>query len=79
MEFLDARRLTGPSLLFDGPAAILDVGMDHDDVPEFRRRWEAAVRRMASETAQNILDFIDGRLEDERIFNREGLAQHGHR
>ena len=25
MEFLDARRLTGPSLLADGPGTILDV------------------------------------------------------
>ena len=25
MEFLDARRLTGPSLLFDVPVTILDV------------------------------------------------------
>jgi UDP-N-acetylmuramyl tripeptide synthase len=49
MEFLDARRLTGPSLLFDGPAAILDVAMAHDDVAEFRARWEQAVTRMSGE------------------------------
>ena len=49
MEFLDARRLTGPSLLFDGPAAILDVGIAHTDVADFRTRWEAAVLRMAAE------------------------------
>ena len=49
MEFLDARRLTGPSLLFDGPAAILDVAIDADEIPAFRTRWEAAVIRMCSE------------------------------
>lgn len=49
MEFLDARRLTGPSLLFDGPAAILDVAMSQDDVAEFRTRWERAVTRMSGE------------------------------
>ena len=49
MEFLDARRLTGPSILFDGPAAILDVAIDADDVAQFRSLWEAAVLRMGAE------------------------------
>ena len=49
MEFLDARRLTGPSLLFDGPAAILDVALERDAIAEFRSRWEQAVKRMVSE------------------------------
>ena len=49
MEFLDARRLTGPSILFDGPAAILDVAIDADDVTRFRSLWEAAVLRMGTE------------------------------
>lgn len=49
MEFLDARRLTGPSLLFDEPAAILDVQATSEEIREFVPRWEAAVRRMAAE------------------------------
>ena len=49
MEYLDARRLTGPSLLFDGPATILDVAIDSNDIPAFRERWEAAVLRMCAE------------------------------
>lgn len=44
MEFLDARRLTGPSLIFDGPGAILDVRCSSSDaarlVPVWRRNVE---------------------------------------
>lgn len=44
MEFLDARRLTGPSLIFDGPGAILDVSCSSAEagrlVPVWRRNVE---------------------------------------
>jgi len=46
MKFLDARRLTGPSLLFDHPAAVLDVAADEGELATFVPLWEAAVRRM---------------------------------
>ena len=46
MELLDARRLTGPSLLFDLPAAVLDVAGNDAELARFVPRWEAAVRRM---------------------------------
>ncbi len=49
MEFLDARRLTGPSLLFDGPAAILDVAIEPGEIDAFAARWETAARRMLAE------------------------------
>ena len=49
MEMLDARRLTGPSLLFDRPAAVLDVAADEAELAAFVPRWEAAVRRMLEE------------------------------
>ncbi|MEM8814799.1 MAG: Mur ligase family protein [Pseudomonadota bacterium] len=49
MEMLDARRLTGASLLFDGPAAILDVAASQAELDAFAPRWEAAVRRMLTE------------------------------
>jgi len=46
MEFLDARRLTGPSLLFDGPAAILDVACTADEAGRLEPVWRARVERM---------------------------------
>lgn len=46
MEFLDARRLTGPSLLFDGPAAILDVACTADEAEQLAPLWRACVERM---------------------------------
>lgn len=49
MEFLDARRLTGPSLLFDDPAAILDVACTRDEADQLAPLWRAQVERMRQE------------------------------
>ena len=46
MEFLDARRLTGPSLLFDRPGSILDVQCSEADALRLIPVWEQHVRRM---------------------------------
>jgi len=46
MEFLDARRLTGPSLLFDGPGAILDVLCSEDEAQRLIPMWRKHVQRM---------------------------------
>ncbi len=46
MKFLDARRLTGPSLLFDGPAAILDVSCTAAEADRLDPVWRAHVERM---------------------------------
>ncbi len=46
MEYLDARRLTGPNLLWDKPGSILDVACNDDEVPVVVDRWSTAVRRM---------------------------------
>ena len=46
MEFLEARRLTGPSLLFDGPAAILDVACTASEADELAPAWRANVEHM---------------------------------
>ena len=46
MEFLDARRLTGPSLLFDDPGSILDVKCDEEAARRLIPVWEKNVRRM---------------------------------
>lgn len=46
MEFLEARRLTGPSLLFDVPAAILDIACTPDEADAIEPRWRDCVSRM---------------------------------
>jgi len=49
MEFLDARRLTGPSLIFDGPGSILDVSCSADEADKLIPVWRANIERMLSE------------------------------
>ena len=46
MEFIDARRLTGPSLLFDLPGSILDVACTEDEADRLEPAWEKHLRRM---------------------------------
>lgn len=46
MECLDARRLTGPSLLFDEPAAVLDVLCTTAEAAAFVPAWQARVEQM---------------------------------
>jgi len=46
MEFLDARRLTGPSLLFDEPGAVLDVRCTPDEADALVPVWMDQVGRM---------------------------------
>ncbi len=46
MEFLDARRLTGPSLIFDEPGSILDVGCTPEEAERLIPVWANHVARM---------------------------------
>lgn len=46
MDCLDARRLTGPSLLFDEPAAVLDVLCTTAEAAAFVPAWQARVEQM---------------------------------
>ena len=46
MEFIDARRLTGPSIIADGPGAILDVKCSTEEAMPFARIWKKNVQRM---------------------------------
>lgn len=48
MELLDARRLTGPNLLFDGPGTILDVACGEADAARLAPVWERHARRIAA-------------------------------
>jgi len=57
MEFLDARRLTGPSLLFDAPGTILDVRCSADEAERLIPVWEKNVRRMLAELGWQDAEF----------------------
>jgi cyanophycin synthetase len=46
MEFIDARRLTGPSLIFDGPGTILDVSCTPQEAKDLVPVWANHVARM---------------------------------
>jgi UDP-N-acetylmuramyl tripeptide synthase len=46
MEYIDARRLTGPSLLWNKPGTILDVRASEDEVDELIPFWESQIRQM---------------------------------
>ncbi|MGB5721059.1 MAG: Mur ligase family protein [Woeseiaceae bacterium] len=46
MDFIDARRLTGPSLIFDGPGTILDVSCTPQEAKDLVPVWANHVARM---------------------------------
>jgi len=46
MDFIDARRLTGPNLIFDGPGTILDVSCTPQEAKDLVPVWANHVARM---------------------------------
>ena len=62
MEFLDARRLTGPSLIFDGPGAILDVSCTAEEADGLIPVWQANVARMLAELGWSEAEFSSRKL-----------------
>ena len=60
MEFLDARRLTGPSLIFDGPGCILDVACTPDEADRSYPVWADNVGRMLEELDWPSAEFASG-------------------
>ena len=57
MRFLDARRLTGPSILFDSHGAILDVACTTAEAEKLIPIWEKHVRRMLDEIGWQDAEF----------------------
>ena len=49
MEFIDARRLTGPSLVLDGPGSVLDVRCTRSDADRLIPLWADNVARALEE------------------------------
>jgi UDP-N-acetylmuramyl tripeptide synthase len=63
MEFLDARRLTGPSLIFDGPACILDVACSPEDADRLVPVWADQVARMLEALDWPSAEFASVKLQ----------------
>lgn len=57
MEFLDARRLTGPSLLADAPGTILDVACGLTEAERLLPVWKTHVGRMLHDLGWNESEF----------------------
>ncbi len=62
MEFIDARRLTGPSLIFDGPGAVLEVACSAAEAERLLPLWQAAVSRMLNELGWDQPQFASRQL-----------------
>jgi hypothetical protein len=63
MQFLDARRLTGPSLLFDGYGSILDVACSGDEAERLVPVWKKQVERMLAELGWDNVEFATARRQ----------------
>jgi len=62
MQFLDARRLTGPSLLFDAHGSVLDVACSDADAARLVPAWRRHVERMLAELGWNDTEFATAKL-----------------
>lgn len=62
MEFLDARRLTGPSLIFDRPGTILDVSCTAEEASSLIPVWANHVTRMLE-----ALDWPSARFASQQL------------
>jgi cyanophycin synthetase len=62
MEFLDARRLTGPSLIFDGPGSILDVACSAEEVDQLIPVWQSHVETMVACLGWYNVHFVSRKL-----------------
>jgi cyanophycin synthetase len=62
MEFLDARRLTGPSLIFDGPGSILDVSCSPPEADRLIPLWRTNVERMVTRLGWDDAHFASRKL-----------------
>ena len=62
MQFLDARRLTGPSLLFDTHGSVLDVACSDEEAARLVPAWKKHVERMLAELGWSEAEFATARL-----------------
>ena len=78
MEFLDARRLTGPSLIFDGPACILDVACTPDEADMLVPVWADNVGRMLEALDWPSAEFAFVKLQGPHVMETIGQLNEDH-
>lgn len=69
MEFLDARRLTGPNLILEGPGSILDVHCSPGDAERLVPVWADNVARMLE-----ALDWPSAQFASKQLLGGVSLA-----
>ncbi len=69
MEFIDARRLTGPSLIFDGPGSILEVRCTPQEADSLVPVWANNVARMLES-----LDWSGTRFSSAKLLGGVSMA-----
>jgi len=69
MEFLDARRLTGPSLIFGGPGSILDVACSAAEADRLIPVWQSNVERMVA-----CLGWEDAKFASRKLLGGASMA-----
>jgi cyanophycin synthetase len=62
VELLDSRRLTGPNVLADEPAAVIDVRVAASDIDPLIAAWRAQARRML-----DAVGWTEARLGERRV------------
>jgi UDP-N-acetylmuramyl tripeptide synthase len=62
MQFIDARRLTGPSLLFDTHGSIIDVACSPAEAERLAPAWQRHVECMLAELGWNGTEFATAAL-----------------
>jgi cyanophycin synthetase len=62
MQFLDARRLTGPSLLFDTHGSVLDIACSDVEAGRLVPAWKQHVERMLAELGWSDVEFATAKL-----------------
>jgi hypothetical protein len=69
MEFIDARRLTGPSLIFDIPGAVLDVSCTAEEADRLLPVWQKNVRQML-----DALDWGEAEFASQKLLGGISMA-----
>jgi len=62
VQFLDARRLTGPNLLSDSAGAIMDLGCDEAESATLIERWKSVIRPMLDALGWSDCELTSRRL-----------------
>lgn len=63
MELLDSRRLTGPNILSDHPAAVIDVRVDAEGAMSFVEAWKKEAGRMLAAVDWHDIELLSKKMD----------------